>query len=187
MNADTSRGWGTRLQEGACPVIYIGETLLLQTGELLASFAETRPSEGVVYWFGLELGKRATVTTLVVPNARTTEGSVETSAAANAEAQRAIIGTPLVLLGQAHSHATWHVEHSVVDDEKTFARFDGALSLVVPYYARYGLDLDSCGLYRHVGGAFRKVPHASYCEHLVVLPGIRDYRPREASHGGNRA
>ena len=60
--------------------------------------------EGVVYWFGLELGERAMVTTLVVPDADTTRGSIRTSAAANAEALSVITDTPLVLLGQAHSH-----------------------------------------------------------------------------------
>jgi len=181
------RVWGAKATDEAGPIIFVSETHLEYTGLLLASFAEAKPSEGVVYWFGLEHGKRATVTTLVVPNARTTPGSVETSVTANAEAQGAMIGTPLVLLGQAHSHAAWHVEHSVVDDERTFARFNGAVSLVVPYYGRYGLDLDECGLYRHVNGAFRKVPRTSYGEHLVVLPGVRDYRSQGTSHARDRA
>lgn len=165
-------------------VIYIPEVLLERTGELVASFAEVRPSEGIVYWFGLELASKAVVTSLVVPDARTTEGSVETSVESNAEAQGAIVGTSLVLLGQAHSHAGWNVKHSDVDDEKTFARFDGAVSLVIPYYGRYGVNLVECGLYRHIGGRFHEVAPENHVDHLIVLPGIRDYRKHQGAISG---
>lgn len=164
------------------PVVHIPESLLRTSGQLVASFAEQRPSEGIVYWFGLELGARAVVTTLVVPNADTSRGDVRTSAEANAEAMSAIIGTPLVLLGQVHSHPAGHVGHSAVDDAETFARFESALSLVVPYFARYGLDVDDCGLYRYAGGAFVRVAYTERARYLVVLPGVADFRrPQNSS------
>lgn len=172
--------------DGGAPVVCIPETLLTRTAELIASFAERRPSEGVVYWFGLEYGGRAVVTTLVVPDADTSTGAIRTSVEANAQALGVAVGTPLVLLGQAHSHPAAGVQHSRTDDEDTFARFDGALSLVVPYFARYGIDLGACGLYRHVAGRFRPVPPSAMAEHLVVLPGVADLRLAPAGAGAVR-
>lgn len=158
------------------PAIFITDTLAQQTAALLDSFAERAPAEGVVYWFGLELGKRAVVTTLIVPDAETGKGGVYTTVEANAQALSAIVGTPLALLGQAHSHPTSSIQHSLCDDRCTYGRFDGALSVVVPYFGRYGLYLDQCGVYRHIDGGYRFVEMADRHRHLIVLPGLADFR-----------
>jgi hypothetical protein len=161
------------------PVVYITDTLLAETGRLIASFAEGSESEGVVYWFGFELGDKAVVTTLIVPNANTSHGCISTSPGANGEALGVIVGTPLVLLGQAHSHPGERVRHSPVDDRETFARFDGGLSVVVPHFARRGVDLSRCGVHRHVDGAFKFIRPERVGEHVVVVPGQADLRRRE--------
>lgn len=156
------------------PIVYISDELAQRTAAFLDSFARRRPSEGVVYWFGIEDTRAAVVTTLVVPNADTTAGSVKTSPEVNAEALTVIIGSPLVYLGQAHSHPDHHVRHSCFDDEETFARFDGAISVVVPWFGRYGLYLPECGIYRHQSGRFREVNNID--RHLRVLPASQDLR-----------
>jgi hypothetical protein len=156
------------------PVVYISDELAQRTAAFLDSFARRRPSEGVVYWFGIEDRRTAVVTTLVVPNADTTAGSVRTSPEVNAEALGVIVSTPLVYLGQAHSHPGHHVKHSCFDDEQTFARFDGAISVVVPWFGRYGLHLSECGIYRHESGRFREVKDID--NHLRVVPGSQDLR-----------
>jgi hypothetical protein len=158
------------------PVVFVTERILEDTARLLSSFAIGEESEGVVYWFGLELRKRAIVTTLVVPDADTSMGTVRTSAAANAEAVGAIAGTPLVLLGQAHSHPGEWVDHSIVDDRETFAQFPGAVSVVVPYYARGAMELTKCGVHRYIEGKYRRLRAEDVAEHLRVLPGLRDLR-----------
>lgn len=165
----------------APPVVHIPATLLDATGRLLASFAAERPAEGIVYWFGLEHGPHAVVTSLVVPDADTRHGDVVTSAAANAEALSAVVGTPLVLLGQAHSHPRSHVRHSSIDDRETFAQFPGALSIVVPFFGRNGVDLESCGVHRHLDGRYELIPPARVREHLRVLPGVADFRRAKAT------
>lgn len=171
------------------PVVYVTNELLRATAELLASFAARDESEGVVYWFGLELagegsGGRAVVTTLIVPDADTSRGNVRTSAGANAQAVGAVAGTPLVLLGQAHSHPFEFVGHSRTDDRDTFAQFPGALSVVVPFFGRNGMALDDCGVHRHMDGKFRRIAAGEVGHHLRVLPGVvncrrevRDARP----------
>lgn len=158
------------------PVVYISAAQMETTGYILASFAAEHPSEGIVYWFGLELGARAVVTSLVVPDADTSHGDVVTSAAVNAEALSVTVGTPLVLLGQAHSHPRDYVRHSEVDDRETFAQFPGALSVVVPYFGREGVDLQRCGMHRHLEGRYRFIPPERVHEHLQVLPGVADFR-----------
>jgi hypothetical protein len=161
------------------PVVHISDILLSETGRLIASFAEGRDSEGVVYWFGLEFGDKAVVTTLVVPDADTTYGCISTTPEANGEALGVIVGTPLVLIGQAHSHPGNGVRHSPFDDRETFARFEGAISIVVPYYARRGVDLRRCGVHRHINGAFQLINKKQLAEHIVIVPGQADLRRHE--------
>jgi hypothetical protein len=156
------------------PIVYLSNELAQRTAELLDSFARHRPSEGVVYWFGIEDTKTAVVTTLLVPNADTTSGSVRTSAEVNAEVLRVIIDTPLVYLGQAHSHPGPYVKHSCFDDEQTFAQFDGAISVVVPWFGRYGFRLSDCGVHRHQNGRFHEVKDVD--KHLRIIPGSQDLR-----------
>jgi hypothetical protein len=158
------------------PVLFITRTLLDRTAALLASFAERRSAEGVVYWFGLEFGAAAIVTTIVVPDADTRWGCVRTSPEVNAEALSVIVGTPLVLLGQAHSHPAYGVRHSPVDDRETFARFEGAVSVVVPFFGRRGINLRRCGVHRHSGGKFCVVSPSQVDRHIRVLPGEADLR-----------
>lgn len=156
------------------PVIFISDELASRTAELLGSFAHTRPSEGIVYWFGFQFRGRAVVTTLVVPDADTSGGAVSTSVEANAEAIALLVDTPLVHLGQAHSHPGRNVGHSSIDDAETFLRYEGALSVVVPWFGRYGFNLDECGVHRHIGGRFHRVYDLN--EHLKVFRGFADLR-----------
>ncbi len=156
------------------PIIYISDALTARTAELLDSFAQSRPSEGIVYWFGFDFGNRAVVTTLVVPDADTSGGAVSTSVEANAEAIALLVDTPLVHLGQAHSHPGMNVGHSSVDDAETFSRFDGAISVVVPWFGRYGFILSECGVHRHIDGRFQRIRNIH--EHLRVFRGFADLR-----------
>jgi len=158
------------------PILYITSTLLEHTARLLMGFAIEKDSEGLVYWFGFELGPKAIVTTLIVPAVDTSGGRLATSAPANADAVRVGFDTPLVLLGQAHSHPSHNVHHSRIDDRDTFAQFPGAISIVVPHFARRGIDLATCGVHRHLEGRFRRITEGEMASHLRVLPGVVDLR-----------
>jgi proteasome lid subunit RPN8/RPN11 len=157
------------------PVVFITDELARRSAMLLDSFAQEGPSEGVVYWFGLDQPGAAIVTTLVVPDADTSRGCIRTSARANAQAIELMVGTPLVYIGQVHSHPGAHVWHSATDDTDTFARCDGVISVVVPWFGRYGLHLDQCGVHRHIGGRFRRIEHID--DHIRLIPGFADLRP----------
>jgi hypothetical protein len=165
------------------PTIYITQNLLERTRELLASFAENTRSEGVVYWFGFELGEAAVVTTLVVPNADTRWGCIRTTPQVNAQALSAIVGTPLILVGQAHSHPGSGVRHSDTDDKETFASFDGCISVVVPHFGKEGINLETCGIHRHINGAFHYIETSEISDHISVLPGEADFRAKTQTNG----
>lgn len=169
------------ISDAVVPTVYITEKLLERTRELLASFAKNSRSEGVVYWFGFEFGEAAVVTTLVVPDADTSFGCIRTSPRANVQALSIIIGTPLILLGQAHSHPGSGVRHSPTDDYETFASFDGAISVVVPHFGREGIELETCGIHRHTGGAFQYIEPSEISDHISVLPGEADFRTIRAA------
>lgn len=156
--------------------IYISDTLLERSGELLASFSDPEPAEGIVYWFGFELAGKSVITSILVPNANTNYGCVSTTAEANAQVLMSVVGTPLVLIGQAHSHPGSIVRHSDVDDRQTFPRFEGAISVVAPYFARRGMDLNHCGVHRFIEGEYRLLKPGKVRDHLVVVPGERDFR-----------
>ena len=158
--------------------VYITDELLERSRGLLKSFARpgSEATEGVVYWFGFETPLASFVTTLMVPDAKASWGCISTSAVANAEVLTSIVGTPLGLIGQAHSHPGSDVRHSDVDDRQTFPRFEGAISVVVPYFARRKFDLGTSGVHRFVGGRYCLVSGEDLRDHLVVLPGERDFR-----------
>ena len=160
--------------------IYITETLLGRSAVLLASFADPQRCEGIVYWFGFDDGSRSVVTTLIVPDAEANWGCVATSAEANAEAVMSVFGTPLVLIAQAHSHPGVDVNHSDVDDRQSFPRFEGAVSVVVPHFAKKGIELSCCGVHRFIDGKYRILNWQDVPNHLVVVPGERDFRRRQA-------
>lgn len=162
------------MKNSELPIIYISDVLAARTAELLDSFAQCRPSEGIVYWFGFEFGSRAVVTSLVVPDADTSGGAVSTSVEVNAEAIALLVDTPLVHLGQAHSHPCTNVSHSPIDDAETFSRFDGAISVVVPWFGRYGFNLTECGVHRHIDGHFQRIRNID--AHLRVFRGFADLR-----------
>ena len=158
------------------PIILLPELLLEKTWRLLRSFCRQTDNEGVVYWFGVEQGDSGVVTTLIVPDAETSRGRIRTSAAANAEVVEATIGTPLILLGQAHSHPGRMVQHSVTDDREAFASFPGMLSVVMPHYARGAPDLRKCGIHRILERRFVLLAREEVERHLRLLPSVRDLR-----------
>lgn len=185
-NSTTQDETAALASDAVIPTVYITKELLERTRALLASFADDSRSEGVVYWFGFESEENAVVTTLVVPDADTSWGCIKTSPQANAQALSAIVGTPLILLGQAHSHPGSGVRHSPTDDNETFASFDGAISVVVPHYGRDGINLETCGIHRHTGGAFRFIEPSEISEHIKALPGEVDFRKKKAAKGKSK-
>lgn len=52
-----------------------------------------------------------------------------------------------IVLARLHTHGNSDVSHSPVDDANVVVGHPGAVSIVVPYFASCGIDLDRCGVH----------------------------------------
>jgi hypothetical protein len=52
------------------------------------------------------------------------------------------------------------------------------MSIVVPWFGKNGLNINECGVYRHIGGRFKRVKDVK--QHLVILPALADLRQHMA-------
>lgn len=148
--------------------------LALRTHALLQTFVDT---EGLVYWAGVSDGRGGTITTLVVPESDAYYARIQTSIVANGEVIDTLSRYGIVLLGQAHSHPPGApARHSEGDDVLTFSPFEGAISVVVPDFARGDCDPRTWGVHRYLHGAYRFIPAEHRLEHLNVLPTEVDHR-----------
>ena len=148
--------------------------LACRTHSLLQTFKGT---EGLVYWAGVPDGRGGTITTLVVPQCDAQYARIQTSNQANAEVINTLSKYGIVLLGQAHSHPPGSpARHSEGDDILTFSQFEGAVSIVVPNFARGDCDPRTWGVHRFLYGAYRFIPARNRREHLPILPTQVDHR-----------
>jgi proteasome lid subunit RPN8/RPN11 len=173
--------WFKRLQSqpgGSVPTIWIPANLLDRTVELLRqSGLRSKPHEGVAYWAGRRTANEYFVTTCIVPEARTTPGSFETSSRSNAKVIMYLAQSGLELLGQVHSHPGSFVDHSDGDDERALMPFDGFLSVVVPQYARQGMrPLKICGIHIFEHSSFRRLEDCEIESHFRIVDDIADLR-----------
>lgn len=132
----------------------IPRTVVTATETALASFRGPEGShEGIVFWGGCELSGSTVYTTVVIPRATHTWGSVHCDEAVMQETIHALRASRLGLLAQVHSHPGGDARHSYGDDERIFLPFEGMLSIVVPHYAMRGIfPLTSCGIHQFQSG-----------------------------------
>lgn len=159
--------------------VYLPENLMRKTQELLRSFSKGEEEcEGLVYWAGFKNGKGGVVTTLIVPDAKATPGSVETTALENAKIVKLLHTKGLVLLGQAHSHPPGSGNyHSQGDDVLTFSPFEGHISIVASNYAgAQNRILETWGVHRFYNGRFKKINHTLSDQHLRIIPPVVNRR-----------
>jgi hypothetical protein len=52
-----------------------------------------------------------------------------------------------VVVARLHTHGTDDVDHSAVDDRNLVVAHPGAISIVVPWFAADGIELDRCGVH----------------------------------------
>lgn len=51
------------------------------------------------------------------------------------------------VLGRIHTHGNDDTDHSPMDDANLIVAHPGAFSIVVPFFARYGMHLRACGIH----------------------------------------
>lgn len=163
----------------AYPPVSLPERLASETQRLLRSFHDSgEGQEGLVYWAGVARGRGGVVTTLVVPDADSGYGYVETTPRENADVIRWLHRWELELLGQAHSHPPGAGSvHSPGDDRMTFSSFEGQVSVVVANHAeRCDEYLDDWGVHRFIRGHFEAIAPGLRDEHLRIVPSVYDRR-----------
>jgi len=162
------------------PRLWIPEPLLSETERLLRSYGGADDHEGIVYWGGIETSGGAVALTALSPTAATTWGSFRTEASANADVVLALARHELTLVAQVHSHPGDWVDHSDGDDAGALVRFQGFWSLVVPRFARSGMQpLQRVGIHLFEEGAFRRLGQNAVTARVHVLPVMVDLREEE--------
>jgi len=145
---------------------------------LRASGTVEEAHEGIVYWAGRRLGPEAIVTTCIVPMATTTFGSFRTSSETNAKVVMYLATAGLELLGQVHSHPGKSCDHSEGDDELALMPYEGFVSIVVPHYARCGMEpLSRCGIHVFETRGFRRLTPQEIRRSVRIVDGFTDLRP----------
>jgi hypothetical protein len=129
------------------------QTILVSTLKTLADIGR-REVEGFVLWGGILEDERFRFTSGYVPRQRglkTPDGLlVEVDGDALFEVNKAFNERGEILAAQAHSHPT-EAYHSSTDDLYPIVTILGGLSLVIPDFARAGLDgFDAFRWYRLV-------------------------------------
>jgi len=164
--------------ESVAQVIWISRDLLDRTADVLRESRDgEQMHEGVAYWAGHRAGAEYFITTCIAPTARTTYGSFETSAHANAHVVMYLAKSGLELLGQVHSHPGASVGHSDGDDKRALMPYEGFLSIVVPHYGRSGmLPLTACGIHIFEHSAFRRMRSAEIQARFRVVEEFADLR-----------
>jgi hypothetical protein len=115
----------------------------------------------------------------VAPNAYHRRAYVNCSEQQIAEATAAVrqLGLGLGLLAQVHSHPGEYTMHSPGDDTMVFMPFEGMLSIVVPYYAHFGLrPIDSLGVHQFQDGRWILIERESVHHNFLVIPNSLDVR-----------
>lgn len=165
----------------APPIVYVSDLLARQTARLLELAERDPAAPRVLYWLGFELGERASVTTLVRPDAAAVDSSVLTSAVAWDEALAAVADASLSFLGEAVSRdPKTPATPGNLPFEWMTGSFAGALSVVIPPLSDGAFELAKCTVYRHLDGRYRRLAAAELDAHLRLVPGytdLRKYRP----------
>jgi hypothetical protein len=162
------------------PRLWIPEPVLSETERLLRSYGGAEDHEGIVYWGGIETPAGAVALTALSPTAATTWGSFRTEASANTDLVLTLACHELSLVAQVHSHPGDWVDHSDGDDAGALVRFEGFWSLVVPRFARAGLQpLHRVGIHLFEDGTFRRLGWEAVTARVRVLPIMVDLRGEE--------
>lgn len=86
----------------------------------------------------------------------------------------AALGPEETYLARIHSHPG-EAFHSSTDDRNPVITFDGAISIVVPYFGLgLRLGLDACAVLRMTDGSWQDLPPGSERDHWVTTDTVGD-------------
>ena len=114
--------------------ISISPQLVEQTLAFLRA-AGDQNSEGVVLWLAVKSPYPVAVVEVFVPEQEASWGNFRIPRKAMADLMRHLRTSRMFIAAQVHSHP-FEAFHSPIDDEWAIVRHEGAMSLVLPNFAR---------------------------------------------------
>lgn len=163
------------------PMITISETIWTR---MLHEFeGEPREVEQVAYIDGIviEDAERtiAVATTLTIPDAVLEPGRFHVFPEAMSQAGKHFRRYRMQRLAQVHTHPSAWVGHSTWDDGRAYSQAVGAISIVLPDYARNKPTLEQAGVHLRTGNGWRQLSKEEIAKRLRVVPGYLDFRQHE--------
>lgn len=131
--------------------------------------SEPDPNEGLVYICGSRSESNFFVKMIIAPKTISSYGKVQTSHSMNAKIVSTIVENNLIQIGQIHSHPGKFINHSIGDDEWTAFKVQNLISIVVPYFGKYGiLPMIKCGVHRFQSNEFVRLPKGYVKKRFIV-------------------
>jgi hypothetical protein len=133
--------------------------------------------EHIAYLDGpIPTGNVLTVTTVTLPEATERRGSFDIIADQMSRAGRHLRPLGMLRLAQVHSHPNSWTGHSRYDDSMAFSQRDGAISIVVPHFARCAPGLGDCGVHVREPNGWRELYDEEKAARARVVPSLVDLR-----------
>ena len=155
---------------------------------MLDAFAnERRPVEQVCYLDGVvDANGDGVVTTLTIPAAHLHPQRFEVTPEAMSQAGKHFRAFRLRRLAQVHTHPAERTGHSPWDDQKAYSQLAGAVSIVLPHFARRHPALSETGIHLRMPNGWRQLAPTEVNEHMRVVPSLLDFRqPMRTTHGND--
>jgi len=134
--------------------------------------------EQVCYLDGIATNDGGVVTTLTIPNARLLSGRFEVPPDSMSQAGKHLRGFRLRRLAQVHTHPGEWTGHSRWDDEWACSQLPGAISIVLPSFARKRPALADAGVHLHNEAGWRQLSPEEAANELRIVPSLLDFRPK---------
>lgn len=134
--------------------------------------------ERIAYLDGVRTDRVQVVTTVTVPDARTSPGSYTVPAEAMSQAGAHLRQHGLVRIAQVHTHPGTWVGHSPRDDEMAYSQRPGAVSLVLPEQGRERPlpTAPSVGIHVRRAGGWTRISPAEATSVIGLVPSVLDHR-----------
>ncbi len=132
--------------------------------------------EQVCFLDGYRVGSLGIVTTLTFPKARVERGYYYIEPDQVRTASKHLRSNSMVRLAQVHTHPSSWTGHSQYDDEHAYSGAPGALSIVLPFYARMDCSLDNAGVHLRNEYGWVEIPTAGRGGVVALVPSLVDLR-----------
>jgi hypothetical protein len=144
---------------------------------MLDAFSEfDRDLERVAYFDGVAFAEGGVATTLCLPLARSQPRSFQVPAEAMSAAGKHLRAHRMRRLAQVHTHPGDWTGHSPYDDKRAYSQRPGAISIVLPSYARNRPTLAEAGVHVRGEDLWRELEPREVDSFVRAVPSVIDLR-----------